>query len=245
MLEVKDLNVFYGGIHALRGVSLRVEHGEIVTIIGANGAGKSTLLNAISAVVKPRSGEITLEGEPVSPAPHGVVKQGICQVPEGRMVFANLTVHDNLMMGAYLRSDRVAIAADLDRVYALFPRLAERQWQIAGTLSGGEQQMLTMGRGLMSAPRIMLLDEPSLGLAPLLVETIYQTIAEIRRAGMTILLVEQNANKALAVADRAYVLEQGCVSREGIADELLHDDGIRQAYLGVKQGQARAGVRAG
>lgn len=241
MLEVKDLNVFYGGIHALRGVGLRVERGEIVTIIGANGAGKSTLLNAISAVVKPRSGQIMLDGELVAHAPHSVVKQGICQVPEGRLVFANLTVRDNLMMGAYLRRDRASITADLSRVFALFPRLAERQGQMAGTLSGGEQQMLTMGRGLMSAPRIMLLDEPSLGLAPLLVETIYQVIGEIRRAGTTILLVEQNAYKALAVADRAYVLEQGCVTREGPAHELLHDDRIRQAYLGVKQGQTRVG----
>jgi branched-chain amino acid transport system ATP-binding protein len=170
-----------------------------------------------------------------------VVKQGICQVPEGRLVFANLSVYDNLMMGAYLRSDKTSIIADLQRVYALFPRLSERQGQMAGTLSGGEQQMLTMGRGLMSSPRIMLLDEPSLGLAPLLVETIYQVIAEIRRAGTTILLVEQNAYKALAVADRAYVLEHGIVTQEGPARELLHDPRIRQAYLGVKQGQTRVG----
>ncbi|MGB4337075.1 MAG: ABC transporter ATP-binding protein [Bacillota bacterium] len=245
MLEVRDLHVFYGGIHALRGVSLKVEPGEIVTIIGANGAGKSTLLNAISAVVKRRSGTITLDGQPVASVPHAVVKQGICQVPEGRLVFANLTVRDNLMMGAYLRSDRAAIASDLEKVYTLFPRLKERINQLAGTLSGGEQQMLTIGRGLMSAPRIMLMDEPSLGLAPILVETIYEVIAEIRRRGTTILLVEQNAYKALAVADRAYVLEQGCITREGVAADLLHDEYIRQAYLGVKREKAGAGGRCG
>lgn len=235
MLEVADLNVFYGGIHALRGVNLRVEQGEIVTIIGANGAGKSTLLNAISAVVKARDGRVTFNGKPVAQAPHAVVKQGICHVPEGRLVFANLTVHDNLMLGAYLRSERTAIMSDLDKVYALFPRLAERRGQMAGTLSGGEQQMLTMGRGLMSAPKLMLLDEPSLGLAPLLVETIYGVIAEIRRDGATVLLVEQNAFKALAVADRAYVLEQGCITREGVASQLLQDPGIKHAYLGVRR----------
>lgn len=235
MLRIRDLNVFYGGIHALRGVSLDVARGEIVTIIGSNGAGKSSLLNSISGLVK-YSGVIEFEGKPLDRHPHKVVKSGICQVPEGRIIFANLTVHENLKMGAYLRNDTKGIKADFDRVYGLFPRLKEREKQIAGTLSGGEQQMLAMGRGLMSSPEIILLDEPSLGLAPLLINTIFEIILEIKEMGKTILLVEQNAFKALSVADGAYVLEQGKISKSGSARELLNDESIQEAYLGKKQG---------
>ncbi|MGF6376896.1 branched-chain amino acid transport system ATP-binding protein [Clostridiales Family XIII bacterium PM5-7] len=235
MLSIKDLNVYYGGIHALRGVSIDVPQGEIVTIIGSNGAGKSSLLNAISGMVK-YSGDIEYEGKPLDKQPHKVVKSGICQVPEGRIVFANLTVHENLKMGAYLRNDTKQIKEDFDRVYQLFPRLKEREKQIAGTLSGGEQQMLAMGRGLMSSPEIILLDEPSLGLAPLLINTIFEIILEIKAMGKTILLVEQNAFKALSIADRAYVLEQGQISKSGSAKELLSDESIQEAYLGKKQG---------
>ena len=210
MLKVKDLNVFYGGIHALKGVGLEVNDGEIVTIIGSNGAGKSSLLNSISGMVK-YTGNIELSGKNLPRQPHKVVKSGICQVPEGRVVFANLTVHENLKMGAYLRNDIKGIKDDFDRVYNLFPRLKEREKQIAGTLSGGEQQMLVMGRGLMSSPELIMLDEPSLGLAPMLINTIFDIIKEIKAMGKTILLVEQNAFKALSVADRAYVLEQGSI----------------------------------
>ncbi|MGI6131245.1 MAG: ABC transporter ATP-binding protein [Bacillota bacterium] len=235
MLEVENLHVHYGGIHALRGVSISVGQGEIVTIIGANGAGKSTLLNAISGIVKTSEGAMTFKGSPLPTASCAIVKQGICQVPEGRLVFANLTVLDNLMLGAYLRHDHKAIKSDLDRVYELFPRLRERAGQMAGTLSGGEQQMLTIGRGLMSDPELVLLDEPSLGLAPILVETIFQVIEDIRKAGKTLLLVEQNAHKALSTADRAYVLEQGQIVKSGNARELLDDPSIQESYLGVKQ----------
>lgn len=235
MLEVENLHVHYGGIHALRGVSISVGQGEIVTIIGANGAGKSTLLNAISGIVRTSEGAMTFRGTPLPAASYAIVKQGICQVPEGRLVFANLTVLDNLMLGAYLRHDHKAIKGDLDRVYKLFPRLRERAGQMAGTLSGGEQQMLTIGRGLMSDPELMLLDEPSLGLAPILVETIFQVIEDIRKAGKTLLLVEQNAHKALSTADRAYVLEQGKIMKSGNARELLRDPSIQESYLGVKQ----------
>ena len=234
MLKIDDLNVFYGGIHALRGVSLNVNEGEIVTIIGSNGAGKSSMLNAISGMVK-YSGDILLRDEPVPKQPHKVVKQGIVQVPEGRIIFANLTVNENLKMGAYLRKDVKGIKADAERVFELFPRLKERENQIAGTLSGGEQQMLAMGRGLMAAPDLILLDEPSLGLAPLLINTIFDIIKEIHNMGKTILLVEQNAFKALSVADRAYVLEQGKIVAEGSAEELLHDNTIQEAYLGKKK----------
>jgi len=235
VLEVQNLHVHYGGIHALRGVSVSVGQGEIVTIIGANGAGKSTLLNAISGIVRAGEGSMTFKGSPLPTASYAIVKQGICQVPEGRLVFANLTVLDNLMLGAYLRHDHKAIKRDLDRVYELFPRLRERASQMAGTLSGGEQQMLTIGRGLMSDPELMLLDEPSLGLAPILVETIFQVIEDIRKAGKTLLLVEQNAHKALSTADRAYVLEQGQIVKSGNARELLGDPSIQESYLGVKQ----------
>jgi len=235
VLEVENLHVHYGGIHALRGVSISVGQGEIVTIIGANGAGKSTLLNAVSGIVRASEGAMTFKGSRLPTASYAVVKQGICQVPEGRLVFANLTVLDNLMLGAYLRNDHKAIKRDLDRVYELFPRLRERAGQMAGTLSGGEQQMLTIGRGLMSDPELILLDEPSLGLAPILVETIFQVIEDIRKAGKTLLLVEQNAHKALSTADRAYVLEQGLIVKSGNARELLSDPSIQESYLGVKQ----------
>ena len=233
MLKIEDLNVFYGGIHALKGVSLEVNQGEIVTIIGSNGAGKSSMLNAISGMVK-YSGNITYEGNPLPKQAHKVVKSGIVQVPEGRLIFANLSVDENLKMGAYLRKDAKGIKEDFDRVYELFPRLKERQGQIAGTLSGGEQQMLAMGRGLMASPEIILLDEPSLGLAPLLINTIFEIIGEIHKMGKTILLVEQNALKALSVADRAYVLEQGKITAQGTAQELLSDNTIQEAYLGKK-----------
>jgi branched-chain amino acid transport system ATP-binding protein len=234
MLSVKNLHVSYGGIKALKGVSMDVNQGEIVTIIGANGAGKSTLLNAITGFLKPVSGEVVFKDHPVGRNPAKIVKMGICHVPEGRLVFANLTVQDNLKLGAYLRNDRKQIATDLERVYELFPRLRERMKQIAGTLSGGEQQMLAMGRALMTNGELVLMDEPSLGLAPLLVKTVFEIILEIKGLGKTILLVEQNANKALAVADRAYVLEQGHIVKTGPAHEIAQDPAVRAAYLGTK-----------
>ncbi len=234
MLQIKNLNVHYGGIHALRGVDIEVERGEIVTIIGSNGAGKSTLINAISGVVKASGGTILHDGKELAKKPNLIVKEGIVQVPEGRLIFANLTVADNLAMGAYLRKDHDGIAKDLEKVYTLFPRLLERKSQLAGTLSGGEQQMLAMGRGLMSDPELLLLDEPSLGLAPLLVNTIFEIIETIYKMGKTILLVEQNAYKALAVANRAYVLEQGRVVMEGPAAQLAGDPTIQEAYLGKR-----------
>ena len=235
MLEVRDLNVFYGGIHALQGISLEVDEGQIVSIIGSNGAGKSSMMNAISGLVKYKSGEILYKGEKLPPQANKIVKTGICQVPEGRLIFANLTTLENLRMGAYLRGDKESIARDLKRVYELFPRLEERKDQIAGTLSGGEQQMLAMGRGIMSSPDLIMLDEPSLGLAPLLVNTIFDIIKEIKAMGKTILLVEQNALKALSIADRAYVLEQGRISNSGTGKELLQDPNIAEAYLGKKK----------
>ncbi|MBE6969499.1 MAG: ABC transporter ATP-binding protein [Ruminococcaceae bacterium] len=235
MLEIRDLDVFYGGIHALQGVSLDVNEGEVVSIIGANGAGKSSLMNAISGIVKYKNGEIIYKGEKLPPHPNRIVKTGVVQVPEGRAIFANLSTYDNLRMGAYLRSDKEGIAADLKRVYELFPRLEERKDQIAGTLSGGEQQMLAMGRGIMSSPDLIMLDEPSLGLAPLLVNTIFDIVKEIKAMGKTILLVEQNALKALAVADRAYVMEQGRITKTGTGKELLKDPAIAEAYLGKKK----------
>ena len=215
MLEIRDLNVYYGGIHALKGISLEVLEGQIVSMIGSNGAGKSSMMNAISGIVKYKSGEILYKGEPLPTAANKVVQLGVCQVPEGRQIFANLTTYENLKIGAYLRNDKDGIERDLKRVYEIFPRLEERKNQIAGTLSGGEQQMLAMGRGIMSAPDLIMLDEPSLGLAPLLVNTIFDTIKEIKAMGKTILLVEQNALKALSVADNAYVLEQGRITKSG------------------------------
>ena len=234
MLSVKNLHVSYGGIKALKGVSMEVNQGEIVTIIGANGAGKSTMLNAITGFLKPKSGEIEFKGQRIGMNPAKIVKMGICHVPEGRLVFANLTVQDNLMLGAYLRNDRKQIAHDLERVYQLFPRLQERIKQISGTLSGGEQQMLAMGRALMTNGDLVLMDEPSLGLAPLLVKTVFEIILEFKGLGKTILLVEQNANKALQVADRAYVLEQGHIVKTGPAHEIAQDPAVREAYLGTK-----------
>lgn len=224
--------MYYGGIHALRGINIEVQEGQIVSIIGSNGAGKSTLLNAISGMVKPKEGIITYKGKELPKTPHKIVDLGICQVPEGRLIFANLTVKDNLMMGAYLRNDKKKINEDLEKVYQLFPRLQERINQMAGTLSGGEQQMLAMGRGLMGNPDLILLDEPSLGLAPLLVKTIFEIIEDIKKMNKTILLVEQNAYKALSVADTAYVLEQGIIKKEGDAQEILQDKSILEAYLG-------------
>jgi branched-chain amino acid transport system ATP-binding protein len=234
MLNVKNLHVFYGGIHALRGVTINVEQGEIVTIIGSNGAGKSTLLNTISGFLKPREGEVLYKEEKLGAAPHKVVQKGICHVPEGRLVFANLSVKDNLLLGGYLRRDKNRIKEDLEKVLNIFPILKEREKQIAGTLSGGEQQMLAMGRGLMGNPEIILLDEPSLGLAPLIVKTIFQIISDIKAMGKTILLVEQNAYKALAIADRAYVLEQGTITMEGSAREIAENKKIQEAYLGKR-----------
>ena len=233
MLRVSDLNIFYGGIHALKGVSIDVQEGEIVSIIGSNGAGKSTLLDAISGFLKPKSGTIHYKNNLLTGAPHKIVKLGISQIPEGRLVFVNLTVKDNLMLGAFLRNDKKAIMKDLEKVYNLFPRLKEREKQMAGTLSGGEQQMLAMGRGLMNSPDLIMMDEPSLGLAPILVKTIFEIIKDIKDMGKTMLLVEQNAYKALAIADRAYVLEQGSIVMEGDAKEIRKNPKIKEAYLGV------------
>ena len=237
MLSISDLHVSYGGIRALKGVSLEVKQGEIVTIIGANGAGKSTLLNSISGFLKPTKGEILYKGAKLPRRPDLVVKSGICHVPEGRLIFANLSVTDNLALGAYLRNDRKAVAEDIEKVFALFPRLKEREKQIAGTLSGGEQQMLAMGRALMTNGDLVLMDEPSLGLAPLLVKTVFDIIVKFRDLGKTILLVEQNAFKALAVADRAYVLEQGRIVKCGPAKDIASDPAVKAAYLGSKSGR--------
>ena len=234
MLEIKDLNLYYGGIHALRGINLEVEEGQIVSIIGSNGAGKSSMMNSISGIVKYKSGEIIYKAEKLPTQANKVVKAGICQVPEGRVIFANLSTYENLMAGAYLRKDKDGIQKDLKRVYEIFPRLFERKDQIAGTLSGGEQQMLAMGRGMMSSPEVIMLDEPSLGLAPLLINTIFETIKEIKSMGKTIILVEQNALKALSIADKAYVLEQGIITKSGLGKDLLKDPQIIEAYLGKK-----------
>jgi branched-chain amino acid transport system ATP-binding protein len=235
MLKVNDLSVFYGGIHALKGVSIDVEEGKIISIIGSNGAGKSTLINSISGIVKYKEGDILYKGEKLPKYAHKIVKLGICQVPEGRIIFANLTVLENLQMGAFLRNDKKEIEKDMERVFELFPRLKEREKQISGTLSGGEQQMLAMGRGLMSNPDLILLDEPSLGLAPLLINTIFDIILEIKDMGKTILLVEQNAFKALSISDVAYVLEQGTITSHGPAKDLIKDEKIQEAYLGKKK----------
>ena len=232
MLRVESLNVAYGEIQALRGVALQVGRGEIVTILGNNGAGKTTTLKTISGLLRPTAGTITLEDEPLVGVPaHAIVARGVAHVPEGRRIFNRLTVRENLTMGAYLRSD-AGIAADLDRVFALFPRLAERVTQVAGTLSGGEQQMLAIGRALMANPRVLLLDEPSMGLAPVLVEQIFDKISDINRLGMTILLVEQNAAMALSIAHRGYVLETGSIALEGTAAQLSDNADVRRAYLG-------------
>lgn len=233
MLEIKDLHVHYGGIHALKGISLAVPEGKIVTLIGANGAGKSTTLKAICGLVKPSSGEIGFGQESlVGQKTVDIIKKGITLVPEGRRVFPDLTVRENLILGAYARSDLKAIEGDMERVNSLFPRLQERQGQLAGTLSGGEQQMLAVGRALMSRPRLLMMDEPSLGLAPVLVQDIFNTIRRLNADGMTILLIEQNAKAALQLADYGYVLETGSVALSGTGLGLLADDRVRQVYLG-------------
>ena len=233
MLTVKDINVYYGAIHAIKGISLDVAEGEIITLIGSNGAGKSTTLRTISGLMKPKTGEIAFEGQSIVGVPaHKIVAKGLIQVPEGRHVFANMTVMENLEMGAYVRSDKDGIAKDLEDVFKKFPRLQERKDQVSGTLSGGEQQMLAMGRALMSRPRLLLLDEPSMGLAPLLVKEIFNIIKEINESGTTILLVEQNAKMALDIADRAYVLETGRITLAGTAKELQNSEAVQKAYLG-------------
>ena len=232
MLKVEDLHVYYGSIHAIKGISFEVNEREIVTLIGANGAGKSTTLNTVAGLLKPRSGSVQFEGKTVSGMPASkIVPQGMALCPEGRRVFQQMTVRENLEMGGYTRPAS-EIAPALDDVFERFPRLKERQRQIAGTLSGGEQQMLAMGRALMSKPKLLMLDEPSMGLAPILVEQIFDIIGELNRAGTTILLVEQNAQMALSIATRAYVLETGHIVKEGDADALMHDDAVRKAYLG-------------
>lgn len=232
VLKVDDINVFYGAIHAIKGVSLEVSEGEIVTLIGANGAGKSTVLKTISGLLRPKTGSISFLGENIThTAPHKIVERGLAHVPEGRRIFLQMTVQENLEMGAYTRSSD-NIGAELEKVYVLFPRLLERRRQVAGTLSGGEQQMLAIGRALMSKPKLMMLDEPSMGLAPLLVEQIFSIIKEMNQDGTTVLLVEQNAQMALSIADRAYVLETGVISISGSGQELAKSDEIRKAYLG-------------
>ena len=233
MLEVKDINVYYGAIHAIKGISLSVEEGEIVTLIGANGAGKSTTLRTISGLLKPKTGEINFLGKSIAGVPaHKIVREGISQVPEGRRIFAEMTVQENLELGAFTRSDNDEIQNDFKMVFGRFPRLEERKSQLAGTLSGGEQQMLAMGRALMSRPKLLLLDEPSMGLAPLLIREIFNIIVDINKTGTTVLLVEQNANMALSIANRAYVLETGRITISGDAKELAASEDIRKAYLG-------------
>ena len=233
MLKIEDINVFYGAIHAIKGVSLEVNQGEIVTLIGANGAGKSTILRTVSGLLKPKEGTISFEDSVISGMPaHEIVAKGISQVPEGRRIFAEMTVMENLELGAFTRKDKAGIKEDLEVVFTRFPRLKERMTQDAGTLSGGEQQMLAMGRALMSRPRLLLLDEPSMGLAPLLIKEIFNIIVDINKAGTTVLLVEQNANMALSIAHRAYVLETGRITLSGDAQELAASEDVRKAYLG-------------
>ena len=233
MLKVTNLNVYYDAIHALKDVSFEVNQGEIVTLIGANGAGKTTTLHAISGLIRAKSGSISFEGRDVrAMEAHNILKMGIAQVPEGRRIFSQRTVAENLEMGAYARKDRENIPSEMERVFQSFPRLKERRAQLAGTLSGGEQQMLAMGRALMSAPRLLMMDEPSMGLSPILVSEIFSIIREIKRRGVTVLLVEQNARMALSIADRAYVMETGRIAMTGPAAELLDNDQVRRAYLG-------------
>ncbi|MDP1797652.1 MAG: ABC transporter ATP-binding protein [Planctomycetaceae bacterium] len=234
MLSINDLSVSYGSIQALRGISLHVEAGEIVTLIGGNGAGKSTTLRTVSGLLSPRSGQIQFEGQAIQgQPPHLIAQRGLVHVPEGRGIFANLTVEENLQLGAYFRHDKAGIRTDRERALTLFPRVRERLQQQAGTLSGGEQQMLAIARALLSRPKLLMLDEPSLGLAPQIVQTIFQVIREINQEGTTILLVEQNASMALQVAHRAYVLEVGCIQMEGDAKALAASDDVRKAYLGA------------
>lgn len=233
MLKVDNIDVYYGAIHAIKGISIEVPKGEIVTLVGSNGAGKSTTLRTISGLMKPKNGTILFEDKNIVGVPaHKIVGMGLCQVPEGRHVFANMSVMENLELGAYLRNDKDGITRDLEDVFKKFPRLLERKDQISGTLSGGEQQMLAMGRALMSRPRLLLLDEPSMGLAPLLVKEIFNIIKEINESGTTVLLVEQNANMALSIADKAYVLETGRIALAGTAQELASSEAVRKAYLG-------------
>ena len=234
MLELKDVNVHYGAIHALQGININVNQGEIVTLIGANGAGKSTTLKVISGVLKPTSGEILFEGNDIAKMkPHNLVSLGIAHVPEGRRVFSKMSVMENLGMGAYSRKDKEQIKKDYKKIFDIFPRIYERRNQMSGTLSGGEQQMLAMGRALISKPRLLLLDEPSMGLAPLIVKQIFSIIEDINKSGTTILLVEQNATMALKVADRAYVRQHGTIEMEGSAEKLLNDESVKNAYLGA------------
>lgn len=233
MLTIDNINVYYGAIHALKGISIDVKEGEIVTLIGGNGAGKSTTLRTISGLLKPKTGGITFQGQNIVGEPaQNIVKRGISQVPEGRRIFAHMSVVENLELGAYIRNDKSGITDDMANVFARFPRLAERRSQLAGTLSGGEQQMLAMGRAMMSRPKLLLLDEPSMGLAPLLVKEIFSIIKDINASGTTVLLVEQNANMALSIAHKAYVLETGRITLAGTAAELSRSEAVRKAYLG-------------
>ena len=233
MLEVKDLEVYYGVIQAIKGISFHVEEGEVIALIGANGAGKTTTLQTITGMLNAQAGSIRFEGTELTKIPgHKIVSMGMAHVPEGRRVFAQLSVLENLKLGAYTRKDKTEIEESLKRVYKSFPRLEERKNQLAGTLSGGEQQMLAMGRALMSKPSIILMDEPSMGLSPIFVNEIFDIIKEVSESGTTVLLVEQNAKKALSIADRAYVLETGSITLEGKADDLLHDESVQKAYLG-------------
>lgn len=235
MLEIEDLQVYYGRIHAIKGVSLSVEEGEIISLIGANGAGKTTILHTVTGLVKARSGRIVYDGHDLMTiAPNKIVTLGLAHVPERRQLFERMTVEENLLMGAYFRKDKAAVKYDLGRIYKLFPRLDERKNQIAGTLSGGEQQMVAMSRAMMSQPKMIVMDEPSMGLSPILVKEVFGMIREMHELGITVLLVEQNANMALAIADRGYVLETGRISLTGTASDLAADDGVRKAYLGDK-----------
>lgn len=233
LLSVNDLQVYYGSIHAIKGISFEVNEGEIVTLLGANGAGKTTTMQSIMGLIHPKSGTVTYDGKNITGMPaYKIVKMGMTQVPEGRRIFAELTVYENLLMGAYIESDKAKIKRDIDEIYTIFPRLGERKNQVAGTLSGGEQQMLAMGRAMMSHPRLLMLDEPSMGLSPLLVDQVFDIIKHFHQIGTTILLVEQNASKSLSISDRAYVLENGAIAYSGTGKELAESDDIKKAYLG-------------
>ena len=233
LLKVENLEVYYGDIRALKGISFEVNEGEIVTLLGANGAGKTTTMQSIMGLIHPKSGTVTYDGKNITGMPaYKIVKMGMTQVPEGRRIFAELTVYENLLMGAYIESDKAKIKRDIDEIYTIFPRLGERKNQVAGTLSGGEQQMLAMGRAMMSHPRLLMLDEPSMGLSPLLVDQVFDIIKHFHQIGTTILLVEQNASKSLSISDRAYVLENGAIAYSGTGKELAESDDIKKAYLG-------------